>query len=254
MADCTRGAGGTAAARRAVDGREVQLALLASQDMRHLPAANGGRRFRRARTHSAVDWGDAGGIERLSRLSCPFGPPKNRVGNVSHRAAHPCDASTVSSMAPTVYIETSVISYLTSRPSRDVITAAHQQLTLDWWSTARGGFRVFISEIVVQEASLGDPSLSHLRIAALEGLPLLQLSENARELAGALVRDLAIPAHAAVDALHVAVAADNGVNFLLTWNCKHIANAKTRLLIERSLRSHGYTPPVLCTPEELLEA
>ncbi len=156
-------------------------------------------------------------------------------------------------MASSVYDETSVISYLTSRPSRDVVTAAHQQLTLDWWSNARPGFRVFVSEIVVQEASLGDPSSAKQRLAAIDGLPLLELSDNARSLAKALISDLAVPGNAAVDALHIAVAADNGIDYLLTWNCKHIANAKTRTLIERCLRSRGYDPPVLCTPEELME-
>ena len=156
-------------------------------------------------------------------------------------------------MASSVYVETSVISYLTSRPSRDVVTAAHQQLTLDWWANARPSFRVFVSEIVVQEASLGDPGSAKLRLAAIDGLPLLQLSDNARSLAKALIADLAVPANAAIDAIHVAVAADNGIDYLLTWNCKHIANAKTRTLIERCLRSRGYDPPVLCTPEELME-
>lgn len=159
----------------------------------------------------------------------------------------------IARMTPSVYVETSVISYLTSKPSRDVVTAAHQQLTHDWWNAARPGFRVFVSEIVVQEAGLGDPSSANLRLAAIGGLPLLQLSEPARTLAKALVADLAIPASAAVDALHIALAADNGIDYLLTWNCRHIANAKTRARIERCLRSRGYDPPILCTPEELME-
>lgn len=146
-----------------------------------------------------------------------------------------------------------MISYLTSRPSRDVVTAAHQQLTLDWWSNARLSFRIFVSEIVVQEASLGDPDSAKQRLAAIDGLPLLELTDNARSLAKSLIADLAVPANAAVDALHVAVAADNGIDYLLTWNCKHIANAKNRTLIERCLRSRGYDPLVLCTPEELME-
>lgn len=157
-------------------------------------------------------------------------------------------------MASTVYLETSIISYLTSRPSRDVITAAHQQLTLDWWNGARGSFRVFVSEIVVQEISLGDATSASSRLTAIQGIPLLQLSDNARMLAKDLIGSLAIPQSAAVDALHVALAADNGVEFLLTWNCKHIANARTRILIERCLRARGYNPPVLCTPEELMES
>lgn len=156
-------------------------------------------------------------------------------------------------MPPNVYVETSIISYLTSRPSRDVVTAARQQLTLDWWKSARPGFRVFTSELVVREVSLGDPGSAGLRLAAIEGLPLLELSEGARTIARDLIDRLAIPPGAAIDALHVALAADNGVDFLLTWNCRHIANARSRHLIEHCLRSHGYHPPVLCTPEELME-
>ena len=156
-------------------------------------------------------------------------------------------------MTPSVYIETSIVSYLTSRPSRDVVTAAHQQLTLDWWNHIRPGFTTFVSEVVVQEALLGDAESARLRLAAIEGVPLLEISDNARALAKALIAHLAIPPVAAVDALHVAIAADNGIDYLLTWNCKHIANAKTRNLIEHCLRSRGYDPPVLCTPEELME-
>ncbi|MGA1354482.1 MAG: type II toxin-antitoxin system VapC family toxin [Candidatus Limnocylindrus sp.] len=156
-------------------------------------------------------------------------------------------------MASTVYLETSIISYLVSRSSRDVITAAHQQLTTEWWSGARGAFQVFISEIVIQEASLGDPTSAAARLAAVEGLPLLRLTDSARLLAKDLIGSKVIPQSAAVDALHVALAADSGMEFLLTWNCKHIANARMRLLIERFLRSRGYDPPMLCTPEELME-
>ncbi|MDZ4755269.1 MAG: type II toxin-antitoxin system VapC family toxin [Phycisphaerae bacterium] len=156
-------------------------------------------------------------------------------------------------MAACVYVKTSVISELTSGPSRELVTAAHHQLTLEWWSIARRGFRVFISEIVVQAASLGDPDSARLRLAAIGQIPLFQVSEDARTLAKVLIADLAIPANAAIDALHVAVAADNGIDFLPTWNCKHIANAKTRTQIQRSLRSRGYDPPVLCTPEELMK-
>lgn len=157
-------------------------------------------------------------------------------------------------MSPTVYIETSVVSYLTSRRSNNVVRAAHQQLTQRWWGNARPGFRVFASELVVREASLGDPASARLRLRALEGLQLLQLSDNARTLANLLVAEPAIPRNAEADALHIALAADNGIDFLLTWNCKHIANAKTRGMIERCLRSRGYDPPVLCTPEELMDA
>jgi predicted nucleic acid-binding protein len=156
-------------------------------------------------------------------------------------------------MAPLVYIETSIISYLAARTSRDLVTAAHQRLTLDWWSTARTAFELGVSELVIQEASLGDPDSARRRLELTATLPVLQATEAGRELARRLILELGFPPMAAADALHIAIAAENGAHFLLTWNCKHIANAKTRALIERILRSRGYDPPILCTPEELME-
>lgn len=155
-------------------------------------------------------------------------------------------------MIPLVYVETSIISYLGARQSRELVTAAHQQITQDWWSTARSGFRLGVSELVVQEASLGDPESARRRLELLHGLDLLQLTEAGRELARDLMGALAIPSTAVADALHIAIAAENGAHFLLTWNCRHIANARTRSLIERILLARGYTPPTLCTPEELM--
>lgn len=156
-------------------------------------------------------------------------------------------------MSDTVYVETSVISYLTSRPSREVITAAHQQLTAEWWSGARASFRPVISQLVIEEASLGDPESARRRLKAVAGLPVLALSGTGRELARALLDELAVPPAAVADALHIAIAAENGVRYLLTWNCRHIANASARPLIEQVLRLRGYDAPVLCTPEELME-
>ncbi len=155
-------------------------------------------------------------------------------------------------MQPLVYIETSIISYLAARPSRELVTAAHQQLTADWWSSARPAFRVGISELVIQEASLGDSQSARRRLELLTELSVLRLTQSGRELARALMGELAIPSTAAADALHIAIAAENGAHFLLTWNCRHIANARTRALIERVLQGRGYTPPILCTPEELM--
>jgi predicted nucleic acid-binding protein len=157
-------------------------------------------------------------------------------------------------MQPLVYVETSIISYLAARLSRELVTAAHQQLTADWWSSARPAFRVGISELVVQEASLGDPESARRRLELMSNLSVLQLTQDGRELARALMGELAIPSTAAADALHIAIAAENGAHFLLTWNCRHIANARTRALIERVLQARGYTPPILCTPEELMNA
>jgi hypothetical protein len=155
-------------------------------------------------------------------------------------------------MKPTVYLETTIISYLAARPSRDLIIAAHQQLTHEWWEYRRADFDLFISQLVLQEASAGDPQVAQQRLHLVGRLPLLTLTEDAVALARALVNKGPIPPKAEVDALHMAVAMVHGMDYLLTWNCKHIANAAMRTAIETICRAHGYEPPVMCTPEELL--
>jgi hypothetical protein len=155
-------------------------------------------------------------------------------------------------MASTVYLETSIISYLAARPSRDLITAARQQLTLQWWERKRTEFRLFVSEEVVREIREGDSDAVARRLTYVGGASLLGVTRESIELARALVDARCIPKEAATDALHVAVATTNGVEYLLTWNCKHIANARVRGQIERVIRLYGHEPPVLCTPEELL--
>jgi predicted nucleic acid-binding protein len=156
-------------------------------------------------------------------------------------------------MKPKVYLETSVISYLTSRPSRDLIVAANQQITQDWWQIRRAGFDLYISQLVIQEASAGDETMAEQRLQVIEDIPLLELSEEAVTFAERLVKDGPLPQKAVEDALHIAVATLNGMDYLLTWNFRHIANATMRYKIERVCRSEGYEPPVICTPQELLE-
>jgi predicted nucleic acid-binding protein len=151
-----------------------------------------------------------------------------------------------------VYIETSVISYLTARPSRDLITAAHQQLTTDWWEDRRKDFDLYVSQLVVREASAGDQNAASRRLEIIEPIPLLELNEEALGLARSLLEDGPLPTKASEDALHIAIATVHGMDFLLTWNCKHIANAEMRNLIEEVCRSKGYEPPITCTREELL--
>jgi hypothetical protein len=153
---------------------------------------------------------------------------------------------------PRVYLETTVVSYLTALPSRDLVLAAHEQLTNEWWQ-GRGRFDLFVSEAVLQEAAGGDSAAATRRIVALQGIPVLAVTEAAASLARDLVAGHAVPAKAAVDAVHIAVAAVNGMDFLLTWNCAHIANAATRAMIDRVCRAAGVVPPVICTPEELME-
>ena len=156
-------------------------------------------------------------------------------------------------MKPRVYVETTIISYLTARPARDVVIAGHQQSTRDWWTTASERFELVISELVHQEASAGDIEAAGDRIAMLASLASLAATEEALELAENLLEAGALPEVATRDALHVAIAAVNGIEYLVTWNFRHIANAATRLSIESVCRQAGLESPVICTPEELME-
>ena len=155
-------------------------------------------------------------------------------------------------MKPKVYIETSIISYLTARPSRDLITVARQELTWQWWENQRRDYDLYVSEFVVQEVGDGDPHAAERRLEILRGVPEIAVSEDAMTLARALLADGPLPEKAAVDAFHIAVAVTGGVDYLLTWNFKHLANAVLRIRIEELCRSRGYEPSVICTPEELL--
>lgn len=152
---------------------------------------------------------------------------------------------------PSVYIETSIISYLVARPSRDLIAAGHQQLTLAWWEQRRTSFNVVASPLVLREASLGDPGFAEKRRAVLESIPLLEVRTEAIELALQFLRG-PLPAKAEADAAHIALAAVHGVEYLLTWNCKHIANAEMQPALMRIAQKQGYALPVLCTPEQLM--
>lgn len=153
---------------------------------------------------------------------------------------------------PAVYLETTFVSYLTSRPSRDLVTAAHQQLTHEWWDTRRDLFTVFVSPLVIDEAGRGDTEAVARRMQVLNGLPLLAVTEGAADLAEDFVTQGPLTERAAVDALHVAIAAVNNMNYLLTWNCKHIANAETHFRMQTICSASGWQLPILCTPEQLM--
>lgn len=156
-------------------------------------------------------------------------------------------------MKPKVYIETSVISYLASRPSRDLIMAAHQQVTQEWWEKQRSKFDLLVSQLVLQEAGGGDKLVAERRSSFVEGLAQVQITDAVIALAQKLLQVSALPAYEYADAVHITAAAVHGVDYLLTWNLKHIANAVTRHRIEYACRDSGYEPPIICTPEELLE-
>ena len=157
-------------------------------------------------------------------------------------------------MRPTAYIETSVVSYLTARPSRDVVISAYQEITRVWWRDAPERFDLVASALVVAEAGAGDAEAARARLEALDAVKLLDATPNAEDLANELIRASAIPRQATDDAAHIAIAVTNGVDFLVTWNFRHIANAAMRSQIEQVCRREGYEPPIICTPNELMEA
>jgi predicted nucleic acid-binding protein len=156
-------------------------------------------------------------------------------------------------MKERVYIETTFISYLTARPSRDLIVAGHQRITQDWWDTRRSDYDLCVSQLVVEEAGDGDPIAAQERLAVLASMELLGIEEEAVALAESLVRAAALPEKAGNDALHIAIAARHRIPYLLTWNCRHLANATMRSKIESVCTSAGTRCPIICTPEEMME-
>jgi len=156
-------------------------------------------------------------------------------------------------MKPRVYLETTIPSYLTAWPTRDLVMAAHQQTTREWWETRREDFDLFVSQFVIDEAGAGDADAAARRLEALADVPLLDPGENVYALAKELMDRVPFPANAAADSVHIAIATVHGVDYLLTWNCTHIANAALRDRIEMVCRDCGYQPPVICTPEELVK-
>lgn len=156
-------------------------------------------------------------------------------------------------MKPSVYVETTIISYLVGWLNRnDLQVAAHQELTRRWWARRRIQFDLFASPVVVDEAADGDAALAAERLRFLHGVTLLRVPEQAHALKFELLRRTQIPTRAENDALHIAVAAVHGMEFLATWNCKHIANAVTLPLVCEVCRAEGYEPPLVCTPLELM--
>ncbi|MCC6493666.1 MAG: type II toxin-antitoxin system VapC family toxin [Pirellulales bacterium] len=154
-------------------------------------------------------------------------------------------------MMPSVYLETTIPSYLTAWRSPELVMAARQQITREWWDSRRQDFELFVSQLVIDEASAGDSTAATRRLEALEGITLLEFGDDANALSKLLIRQLSLPVRAESDAVHIALAVVNGMDYLLTWNCTHIANATLRPRIEEACRAFGYRMPVICTPEEL---
>nr|VFK34662.1 MAG: PIN domain-containing protein [Candidatus Kentron sp. LPFa] len=152
----------------------------------------------------------------------------------------------------TVYIETSIPSYLTARPSRDVRVAAWQQITGQWWNEALADYDLFTSELVIAEASDGNPEAAARRLEALRGMTELPVDKEVRWLAEQLMSKGGVPSTAQIDALHIAVAAVHRIDYLLTWNFRHMDNATKKPIIRSICTTVGYSCPEICTPMELL--
>ena len=155
-------------------------------------------------------------------------------------------------MKPKVYLETTIPSLLTAWPSRDIVIAADQQVTREWWRTRRGDFELFVSQVVLDEASEGDKLAASERLAEIQGLPVLEVNGDVERVARTVLKTGLIPAKASNDALHLAVAAVHRMNFLLTWNCRHLANAAISGKLSAACQQAGFEMPVICTPRELI--
>jgi PIN domain len=155
-------------------------------------------------------------------------------------------------MMKRAYIETSLISYFTARPSRDLVVAARQQITLEWWERRRWDFKLVTSELVLDEASRGNADAARLRLALLEDIVLLQVTPEAEKLAHAIISEGVLPDRAFADALHIAVATVHEVDYLVTCNCTHIANAEILPRVGRACATFGFSLSFVCTPDELL--
>ena len=153
-----------------------------------------------------------------------------------------------------IYLESSVVSYLAARPSRDLVVAGNQQVTRDWWETRRGEYELFVSDAVVAECAAGDSTAASERGLFLADLPVLATTEESEALADALLSAMSLSQKAALDALHIALAAANGIDILLTWNCTHIANPFLQPQINAACVEFGVVPPTICTPLQLIEA
>ena len=153
---------------------------------------------------------------------------------------------------PSMYIETSIVSYLTARPSQNLSVAAWQDVTATWWNRCRQDFELCSSALVLEEAGRGDREAATHRLAHLEGIPLLAVTDQTTSLAGTLINHGPLPITAADDALHIALSAVHAVDYLLTRNFRHIDNALTKPLVRELCTQNGYRCPEICTPQELI--
>jgi hypothetical protein len=151
-----------------------------------------------------------------------------------------------------VYLESTFVSYLVARPSRDLLVAGHQQLNQDWWSNRRKDFECYVSQVVIDESSAGDAAEVQKRLTAINDLSVLEVTRDAETLAQSILASGAIPQRSVRDAAHIAVATVHELDYLLTWNCKHLANAQIVRRIDVLCLRAGWRMPIICTPEELM--
>ncbi|MBI4708515.1 MAG: type II toxin-antitoxin system VapC family toxin, partial [Candidatus Omnitrophica bacterium] len=154
-------------------------------------------------------------------------------------------------MKPTVYLETTIPSFLTARPSNNLILAGEQELTRQWWEDRRKSFTLFVSELVIEEAQKGDSEASEKRMNTISDVSVLEIDEETIRLTEEIMKSGVIPERASADAGHIAVASRHGIDYLLTWNCRHIANAEIIRRLVSVVKEAGYNLPIICTPAEL---
>ena len=156
-------------------------------------------------------------------------------------------------MKKQVYIETTVVSYLTAKPSRDIMIVGHQEATRELWAKLSSKYKTYVSALVFEEAGRGDPDQAQKRLAAIATFPMLDIEDEARRLAEKILTNKGIPREYPEDALHIAIAAVNGMEVIVTWNFSHLNNPFTRKKVRKIVEAEGYISPEICSPEELLE-
>jgi predicted nucleic acid-binding protein len=156
-------------------------------------------------------------------------------------------------MKESIYLETTVVSYYTSKPSRDIVALAHQEITRQWWPIAIRRYDIFISEVVTEEARFGDPEAAKRRLEELKDFPHLELNDKVEEMAQIYMERLNIPEKSFRDAAHLAIACVHNIDYLVTWNCAHLANGEVIKKLMKINESLGIHTPIICTPEELME-
>lgn len=154
-------------------------------------------------------------------------------------------------MSETVYIETSILGYLTARSTKNLILAANIEVTKEWWESRSSAFTLYVSQVVLDEAARGDAEIALKRLEIVTGLPLVDLNQSVLSLAAQFLSRSNLPSKASDDAVHIAAATVHGLDYLLTWNCKHIANAQIQRKLEEISLDFGYQLPIICTPYQL---